>query len=255
MRGFRPFLVKEMREIARTWRIWVLPSVVLFFALSGPVLAKVMPEILRSMSSEQLGGAVIQLPEPTWRDAYAQWVKNLTQVVTFALLIMLGGTVASEVRSGTAAMVLTKPVSRYAFVVAKAAANLVLVAATTVVGAALTWGVTHAVFGEAPVRPLAEPTAVWLAFAALVVAWMTLASTLVASPSGAAGLGVGAYAALTIAALWGWAADHTPAGLLGAPGALLAGDRPPLAWPLASTAAAAAAALAAAALLFSRREL
>lgn len=255
MRGFRPFFVKEVREIARTWRIWVLPSIVLFFALSGPVLAKVMPEILRSMPSEQLGGAVIQLPEPTWRDAYAQWVKNLTQIVTFALLIMLGGTVATEVRSGTAVMVLTKPVSRAAFVLAKAAANALLVAATTIVGAAVTWGVTLAVFGEAPLAPLAEPTAVWLAFAALVVALMTLASALVPSPSGAAGFGVGVYAAMTIVALWSWAVEHTPAGLLGAPGALLAGERPALAWPLATTAAAAAAALAAAALVFSRREL
>lgn len=255
MRGFRPFLVKEIREIARTWRIWVLPSIVLFFALSGPVLAKVMPEILRSMSSEQLGGAVIQLPEPTWRDAYAQWVKNLTQIVTFALIIMLGGTVVSEVRAGTVVMVLTKPVSRTAFVLAKAAANALLVAVTTVVGATLTWGVTLAVFGEAPLRPLVEPTAVWLAFAALVVALMTLASVLVPSPSGAAGLGVGIYAAMTIVALWGWAVEHTPAGLLGAPGALLAGERPPLAWPLATAAAATVAVLAAATLVFSRREL
>lgn len=255
MRGFRAFLGKEVREISRTWRIWVLPSIVLFFAFSGPVLAKVMPDILRSMSSEQLGGAVIQLPEPTWRDAYAQWIKNLTQIVTFALLIMLGGSVASEVRSGAAVMVLAKPVSRPAFVLAKAAANALLTGATTLAGTAVTWGVTLAVFGEAPVAPLAEPTAVWLAFAGLVVALMTLASVLVASPSGAAGLGVGIYAAMTIVALWGWAAEHTPVGLLGAPGALLAGEQPPLAWPLATTLASAAVALVLATLVFSRREL
>ncbi|MCX8007537.1 MAG: ABC transporter permease [Coriobacteriia bacterium] len=255
MRGFAPFFVKEVRETARTWRIWVLPSIVIVFAVTGPVLAKVMPDLLRSMSGEQLGGAVIQLPEPTWRDAYAQWVKNLTQVVTFALLIMLGGTVASEVRSGTAAMVLTKPVSRSAFVLAKAAASGLLVTATTLVGAVLTWAGTLAVFGEAPIRPLAAPTAVWLAFAALVVAGMTLASALVTSPSGAAGIGLGLYAAASLVSLWGWAVEHTPVGLLGAPAALLAGERPPLAWPLATTAALTVAALVAAVVAFSRREL
>ncbi|GAV31399.1 hypothetical protein emb_1c0124 [Coriobacteriaceae bacterium EMTCatB1] len=255
MRGFRPFFLKELREIARTWRIWVLPSIVVVFALTGPVLAKVMPEILRSMSSEQLGGAVISLPEPTWKDAYAQWVKNLTQIVTFALVIMLGGTVASEVRSGTAIMVLTKPVSRPAFVLAKAAANAVLVTATTLLGAAATWAVTLAVFGEAPLRPIVQPTAAWLAWALFLVAVMTLASVLVQSPSGAAGVGIGVYAAISIASLSRWAVEHTPAGLIGAPGALLAGDRPPLSWPLAATALIAAAALAGAAVLFARKEL
>ncbi|MDI6844254.1 MAG: ABC transporter permease [Anaerosomatales bacterium] len=255
MRGFWPFLRKELREIVRTWRIWVLPSIVLVFALSGPLLAKVMPDILRSMSSDQLGGAVIQLPEPTWKDAYAQWVKNLTQIVTFALLIMLGGVVASEVRSGTAVMVLAKPVSRPAFVLAKAAASAVLVTATAAVGAATTWAVTLAVFGEAPARELVEPTAVWIAWAMLLVAVMTLASALLSSPSGAAGLGIGFYAVLSIASLSRWVVEHTPAGLIGAPAALLAGERPPLAWPLATAALLAAAALALAAARFSHREL
>lgn len=255
IQGFRPSFAKELREIVRTWRIWVLPSIMMVFALTGPVLAEVMPEILRSMSSEQLGGAVISLPEPTWKDAYAQWVKNLTQMVTFALVITLGGTVSSEVRSGTAVMVLTKPVSRSAFVLAKAAANAVLVTATTVSGAVATWGVTLAVFGEAPPEPIAKPTAVWLAWALLLVAVMTFASTFMRSPGGAAGVGIGVYAVASLASIGRWVVEHTPAGLIGAPGRLLAGEHPPLAWPLATALAIALAALAGAAARFSREEL
>ena len=36
MSGFRVFARKELREIVRTWRIWVLPGILLFFALTGP---------------------------------------------------------------------------------------------------------------------------------------------------------------------------------------------------------------------------
>ena len=41
--GFDSFVRKEATEIFRTWRIWVLPGIALFFALSGPALAKLDP--------------------------------------------------------------------------------------------------------------------------------------------------------------------------------------------------------------------
>src|SRR5581483_5533907 len=37
--GAAVFAAKEVREIWRTWRIWVLPGIVLFFAVTGPFLA------------------------------------------------------------------------------------------------------------------------------------------------------------------------------------------------------------------------
>ncbi len=255
MRGFRPFLRKELLEIVRTWRIWVLPSIVIVFAVTGPILAKAMPAILGSMDSEELGGAVIRLPDPTWRDAYAQWVKNLTQLVTPTLIIVLGGMVASEVRSGTAILVLTKPVDRASFVLAKALASTLFVSTTTLSGAALTWAVTLATFGEAPLRPLVGSTAAWLALAVPVCAVMTLASVLVPSPSGAAGVGIGLYAALGVASLMRWAVEWTPAGLLGAPASLLAGERVAIAWPLVTALVVAIAALAIAVVRFSHEEL
>ena len=45
---------------------------------------------------------------------------------------------------------LTKPVSRSAFVVVKAAVNAAFVTVLLVVGTALTWALTAAMFGTAP---------------------------------------------------------------------------------------------------------
>jgi len=36
MNGFTVFARKEAREILRTWRVWVLPGILAFFALTGP---------------------------------------------------------------------------------------------------------------------------------------------------------------------------------------------------------------------------
>lgn len=254
MRGFRAFLAKELREVLRTWRVWVLPGITLFFALSGPILALLTPELLKSVTGSQ-PGLVIQLPDPTWRDAYLQWTKNLAQIVTYALVIILGGLVSSERKSGTAVLVLTKPVTRAAFVLAKFVSQSALLAATTVVGAAVTWLVTLAVFGEAPLDMLVSATGVWLAWGVLLVAIMVFASTLVNSQAGAAGLGFGALIVLSIATLWGPTLEYSPAGLMNAASVIVAGESLALTFPLLTALGLAAAAVFAAVRSFARAEL
>ncbi|MBN2847747.1 MAG: ABC transporter permease, partial [Coriobacteriia bacterium] len=209
MRGFGAFLIKELREIARTWRIWVLPGIVLFFAISGPPLAKITPELLGSFVAEQ-PGVVIEFPDPTYVDAYLQWTKNLQQIVLFAVIIMFGGVISAEKRSGTAALALTKPLSRTAFVLAKFVSQTALLAVTVVVGALATWGLTYAVFAEAPLAPLAEATAAWLALGVMILALMVALSAAIDSQAGAAGLGFLGFIALSVATLWKPATEYSP---------------------------------------------
>src|SRR5450759_5824807 len=132
MSGIAIFAGKEAREILRTWRIWVLPGILLFFALTGPVLAKFTPEIVGALAGDQLGG--FKIPTPTYLDAYTQWIKNLSQIALFALIITYGGIISTETKSGTAVLVLTKPVSRTAFIVAKATVHSVFLAVLVVIG-------------------------------------------------------------------------------------------------------------------------
>lgn len=256
MRGFGAFLRKEFVEIARTWRIWALPGMVLFMALTGPVLAKLTPDLIRSMSGTPgMGGIVIEMPDPTWTDSYAQWVKNLTQLITWALIIILGGMISSERKSGTAILVLTKPISRPAFVLAKFTSHATLLVSATLAGAAATWAVTLGVFGQAPLGVLARVTGLWLAFALLVVGVMTLASALVDSQMGSAFIGFGVLVALTIAGLWGPAVEYSPAGLVGAPSAVLLGQETATLWPLVTTGILLVACVFAAVRVFAHKEL
>lgn len=253
MKGFARFLGKELVEVARTWRLPVVAGVVLFFALAGPILAELTPKLLESMQGSS-PGVVIKVPDPIWRDAYAQWIKNLSQIVAFVAIIAASGTVAGEVASGTAILVLTKPVSRGSFVAAKAIAMYLLVAGTVVAGTALTQVVTYFVFGEAPGKELWVPTLLWLAFAALLVAIAVLLSSIV-STLAAAGIAVGAFFALALGGLWKPLVEYTPVGLSVAPSEILLGKEPTVVWPLVTTVAAAFALVGLGAGFFSRREL
>lgn len=254
MVGMGAFLRKELLEIRRTWRVWVLPGIVLFFAVTGPVLARFTPELLQAIGPQD-AGFVVEVPDPTFVHAYQQWAQNLTQIVSFALIIMLGGVVAGELKAGTAVLMLTKPLRRSGFLLAKFAAQSALLVSTVSVGFAVTWGVTLAMFGEAPVQPLVEATGVWLVWGVMLVALMLLLSSMLGSQGGAAGLGVAVFILLSIPSAWEIAARYSPGGLLSAPGRLVAGQPVHLTWPILTALALTALALVGAIGVFNRKEL
>jgi len=253
MSGFAAFAGKEAKEILRTWRIWVLPGILLFFALTGPVLAKLTPQLLGAVGGDQLKGLV--LPTPTYHDAYGQWIKNLSQLALLVLLIVYGSIVSSERKSGTAVLVLTKPVSRTAFIMAKAVVHSAFLAVLVIAGTLITWGLTAAIFGQAPGSALWSASLVWLVYGVLFIALMTLLSVLIGSSAGAAGVGIGAYALVSIAAIWKPLGTYSPAALATLPSSLVAGKDVAVLWPVLTSLLLAAVLFALAARAFRRSEL
>ncbi len=252
MTALRRLLAKEFLEIRRTWRLWTVLGVVLFFAVMSPLAAKATPALISSLTESQ-PGVVIKLPDPTYLDSYAQWIKNLSQIGLLVVVFASAGLLANERTAGTAVLVLSKPVSRPAFVVAKYVAQAVLVAGATVVGALVTLAGTYLVFGEAPVERLATSTGAWLAGALLAIAFVEVLSAVL--PTLAAGIvGLVVWGMAGILGLWEPAVRYTPVGLLSAPTTLLSGKTTELAWPLVSCVVGIALAVALAGLLFSRRE-
>lgn len=248
------FAHKEVREIGRTWRIWVLPAVVLFFAATGPPLARFTPELISSIAGDQLGQ--IQLPAPTYRDSYAQWTKNVSQIIMFVLIIIYGSLISSEVKSGTAVFALSKPLSRTAFVTVKAVIHSCYVAGVLAAGTLITWAGTAAFFGEAPGRPLWTAAGLLLMLSVLFVTLMTLLSVAIPSTAGAAGAGVGIYAVLSIGAIWKPLSSYSPAGLAGNAASVAAGTgEPSLLWPVITSVVISAALITLAAALFQHKEL
>jgi ABC-2 type transport system permease protein len=251
--SFLAFLRKELAEIRYTWRLWVLPGILLFVAVSSPLIAALTPALLRSVADQP--GVIIQLSDPVALDSFRQFLQSLNQIVLLALIITTAGVVSGEARSGTAVLVLTKPVSRSAFILAKIVSQALLLGIATILAAILCWLLTLAIFGEAPIGPFAGAVALWLAYALLIIAIMTLLSVAINAVAGAAGAGIGIYFVLLILAQWGPTRTYTPAGVAHAVNAVLEGRDSATALPLLLAALAVAAITAAAAWLFRRQEL
>jgi len=247
------FLGKEAAEIRRTWRLWTIGGVLLFFAIMSPLAALAAPALVSSVTSGQ-PGVVIKLPDPTYLDSYAQWIKNLSQMGLLLVVFASAGLIANERASGTAVLVVTKPVSRATFVVAKYLAQAALVIMATGAGTAAVLAGTRLAFGTAPVEPLLSASGAWLAGALVAIAATEALSAVL--PTLAAGIvALVAWGLSGALSLWAPAVRYTPVALLGAPGKLLAGDSPDLGVPLATAVLLTAALVAVAAWLFARREL
>jgi ABC-2 type transport system permease protein len=108
---------KELRYQWRTKRLLIVCGVFLVFGMVSPLIAQFTPQLLNSIEGAEQFADLI--PEPTVGDALGQYVKNITQF-GFLMAILLGmGAVAAEKEKGTAAMTLSKPLPRWAFLTSK----------------------------------------------------------------------------------------------------------------------------------------
>lgn len=257
--AFPVLLRKELLESIRTFRFPIVAGLFLFTGLSSPVLARYLPEIIELAGGDQFG--VIEIPTPTPRDAVDQLVKNLAQFGALAAILLAMPLVSGEKDRGTAAFILTKPVTRRSFLLAKLAGLAIVLGASTIVAVIAGWIYTALLFEPLPVVGwvwLTILVMLWLfAFAALTFA----GSVVTGSTAAAAGIGFVALLGLGIVSAIPGLGKFTPGGLLG-PATELAANSVSVAqlgtnllYPVVATIVLIAAAIGVAAWSFSRQEL
>lgn len=209
-------LRKELLQQVRTRRFLVVMAVFVLFGLTSPLLAKYIPEILKSVAGAEQFASLV--PTPTAADAMAQYIKNISQF-GFMLAVLLGmNAVAGEKETGTAALVLSKPLPRWAFVLSKfAAQTLVYLAAFTVAGLGAYY-YTVILFGGLDALMFGQINLLLVLWLLTFVGAALLGSVVGSSIAMAAGVGIGLsvaillggsipqYGALFPGALMSWAA-------------------------------------------------
>src|SRR5690606_13634633 len=120
MRTLALLVRKELLEQWRTGRVLVAGAAFLLVGLVSPLLAYAMPRLLEAIPPEELGGAeILMTADPTVKDALMQYLGNFALLPLLVVLSAMG-TIANERKNGTAAAVLSRPVSRPAFLLSKA---------------------------------------------------------------------------------------------------------------------------------------
>ncbi len=203
---------KELLQQWRTKRIIVVAAVFAFIGLLSPLAAKFTPEIIRMVpGAEQFADLI---PEPSVGDVMAQYVKNLTQF-GFVVAILLGmGAIAGEKEKGTAALILSKPMPRWAFVCSKFTAQTLVYVGGFLIAAVCTLYYTWFLFGPVDGGAFLFSNLLLMAWFMTYVAVALTGSALTRSVGAAAGVGLGGAVLLMLSGNLPWFGPLMPGGLI-----------------------------------------
>ena len=246
-------LRKELMEQWRSYRLLITAAVLVAFGLLSPLTAKYTPELMKLLPNGEEIARLI--PQPTAADAVAQYLKNISQFSVVLALLVTMGAVAYEKERGTAAMILVKPLPRWAFLAAKFTALGITFAASLVVAGAGCYYYTLVLFEPLGIGSWVILNVLLLVFVLVYVALTLMCSVLAKSQAGAGGL---AFALLIVLALPGAlpkVGEYLPGQLINWGAGLMAGSGAP-AWPaLGVSFGLMVGALILAGLIFDRQEL
>ncbi|MDD3874995.1 MAG: ABC transporter permease subunit [Bacteroidales bacterium] len=108
---------KELLEYSRSKKLVAVLLIFSFFGIVSPLTAYFLPDIMEHFTKSQ--NVNIDIPAPTYDDAVFQYIKNLSQMCVFILILMNMGIISGEKEKGTAVFLLVKPVKRSSFILAK----------------------------------------------------------------------------------------------------------------------------------------
>jgi ABC-2 type transport system permease protein len=229
MDGFSIFLRKELRESLRTNRLLVVVAIFAILGIISPLSAKYTPELLKALGTGSSGVTVI-LPTPTVKDAIAQFIKNVAGTGIFVALVLPMGLVAREKERGTAAFVLTKPLSRLEFLTAKLVSLGLTLTAGVAIGALATYWYTALLFTPVSVAGFFAASLLVLLSLLVYASFTFLGSTLMSAQLPAVGIGLAGWIIVSILGVFPGIEQYTPAGLLGPASQLALGLTPQHLW-------------------------
>ena len=141
MSSFILFFKKEIVEQIKTIKGVVLAIIFLFIGISSPLLAKLLPEILKmattsdNASQELMDSLSALMPPPNSLESYNQFFSNFNQIGLLALIIVFAGIVANEKSKNTASYILTKNISRTQFIMAKFTSSVIFTFVSVIITA------------------------------------------------------------------------------------------------------------------------
>ncbi len=221
-------LWKELLEQWRSYRMLAVVAVLGVMGILGPLTARYMNELMASIPGTPEGLEAV-LPKPTADLAVAELTDNLAQFGLILALLIPMASVVGEKHSGTAGLTLSKPVSRFAFLLAKLLALLVTFAVGIGLGVAAGYAYTGMLFTWLPPGGFLVLGGGLLLYLMFYGSLSLLASTLMRSQLAAAGLAFGLTLVLGVLGTIPAVGVYLPAGMLGwgrAAAVGLAGDTP-----------------------------
>jgi len=97
MPTFKAYFKKEILESITQYKYIILAVSFLFFAISDPIMVKLLPEILKSQLTQGSGDINALLPPITQLTGMQNYIKNLFQIVTLVIIFTTCSGLSDEI--------------------------------------------------------------------------------------------------------------------------------------------------------------
>jgi ABC-2 type transport system permease protein len=188
MKAFAPLFKKEIIEQLKLYRLVIVLGVFLLFGLQGPLLIKYTPDLLKMAGEEQM---LALLPSPTAAQSLASYASYIGSFGALIAVLIAMGCIANELKSGTAVMTLSKPVSRIAFVSTKLLAMSLTFLISLIVASLVCFAYTVWLIQGSAVLPFVGLNLMLALFLIFCLAVTMLFSSLYKSSLAAGGIALG----------------------------------------------------------------
>lgn len=149
MKQWRTLFTKELLEMWRNFKwIW-LPLVFIILGMTDPLSSYYMPIIIDAVGGMP-EGTIIQIPTPSANEVLLMTVNQLSVLGLLIIVLASMGIIASERKSGLAAMILVKPIPVIKYVTAKWVSLLLIGFVCLFLGYLSGWYYTSVLFSTVP---------------------------------------------------------------------------------------------------------
>ncbi|MEW6742760.1 MAG: ABC transporter permease subunit [Planctomycetota bacterium] len=185
-------LAKEILEHIRTYRLVVVAGLSLLIGMGSPLAAYHAPKLIETLARQDSTVEIAFTRQPSLKDALQQYTKNFGLLTLAVILLAMAG-VGREVRSGTAALVITQPVARTTFLAIKLCGLLALFGSGLVLAGAGFMLYTAELFEAPSWSQFLAANALLFLLIVLYTSLTTLGSSLFTSQAAAAAVGFGGF--------------------------------------------------------------
>ena len=139
MKSLFSFMKKEYLEAARTGKVMMIILLFVLFGIMSPAVAKLTPWMMETLSDSMAeSGFIVTNVQVDALTSWTQFFKNIP-IALIAFVLIFSDTFTKEYKSGTLLLILTKGLSRYKVVLAKA----VLLLSLWTVGYGICFAITY----------------------------------------------------------------------------------------------------------------
>jgi ABC-2 type transport system permease protein len=209
--SFTAFLKKEVTEAYKTPKGIIIGIIFLFFGILSPLTAKYMNEIIALAGQQQ--GMDIKLPPSTYLQSYEQFFKNIYFMMTVVTILVFAGMVSEEKSRGTIVLVLTKCLSRQAFILGKLISAVLIFSVSYIVATGVCVFYTALMFPEYMNSGIIYALLLYWLFGCMMITLTLLVSILSKSMTVAAVSGFASYALISTISAIPYIGKYTPGSL------------------------------------------